>query len=168
MEKKINYFKTYEITDLKDLLEKTTSKNAKKIAFKLKNPAGKIINKTYLDFKEDVKALATGLINRGLENKRIAVMGKNSYSWSISYLAATIVGIVVPIDKEASNENIKEFLNVSEAEAMIADSKYLEELSKFKDELKNKTLLVDMQNTSKYINLESLMKERKEINFKWK
>lgn len=166
MEKKINYFKTYEITDLKDMLTKTTSKNAKKIAFKLKDKMGKIINKTYLDFKKDVEALSTKLINMGLKNKRIAIMGKNSYNWAISYLSATIVGIVVPIDKEASNQNVKEFLNVSKSEAIIADEKYLNEISKFKYELENKTLLIDMQNTSKYIDLDNLINERKRISFK--
>ena len=128
MEKKIDYFKTYEIIDLKDMLEKTVAKNAGKIAFRLKDETGKIIKKTYLDFREDVKALATKLIDMGLKGKRIAVMGKNSYQWSVSYLAATFIGIVVPIDKEASLDNVKEFLNVSESEAMIADSKYLDEI----------------------------------------
>lgn len=168
MEKKINYFRTYEITDLKDMLEKATSKNAKKTAFKLKNAEGKIINKTYLEFKEDIQALSTKLINMGLKNKKIAIIGKNSYNWSVSYLAATIIGIVVPIDKEASEDNIKEFLNVSESEAIIADCKYLDTIFKFKKELKNNILLIDMQNTSKYIDIEQLLNERKKINFKGK
>lgn len=167
MEKKINYFKTYEITDLKDMLDKTVNKNAKKIAFRVKNEDGKITNKTYLAFQEDVKALSTQLIHRGLKDKKIAVMGKNSYNWSVSYLASTIIGIVVPIDKEASSENIKEFLNVSEAEAIIADTKYLDEIFKLKNDLKKNILLIDMQNTSKYINIEDLNIERKKINFKW-
>jgi long-chain acyl-CoA synthetase len=161
LEKKINYFKTYDITDLKDMLNKTCIKNDKKVAFKQKDSTGKIVNKTYLDFKKDVEALSTKLINMGLKNKPIAVMGKNSYNWAISYLAATIIGVVVPVDKESSNENVKEFLNVSESEAIIADSKYLNEISKFKDELKNKILLIDMQSTSKYIDLEQLINERK-------
>lgn len=168
MEKKINYFKTYEITDLKDMLQKTAEKNAKRIAFKIKNKDGKIINKTYLEFQEDVKTLATKLIDMGLKDKKIAVMGKNSYPWSVSYLAATIVGIVVPIDKEASNDNIKEFLNASESEAILADSKYLDEIFQIKNELKNKILLIDMQNTSKYIDFEQLIKERKRFNSKGK
>ena len=111
MEKKIRYFKTYEIEDLKDMLEKTANKNGKKTAFKLKDNNGKIIKKTYIEFKNDVESLATKLIDLGLKNERIAVMGKNSYKWAISYLASTIIGVVVPIDKEASKENIKDFLN---------------------------------------------------------
>lgn len=150
------------------MLEKTASKNAQRTAFRLKNAEGKIISKTYGEFKEEVKALATKLIQMGLKDKKIAVMGKNSYHWSVAYLAATIIGIVVPIDKEASKGNIKEFLNVAEAEAILADSKYLDMIFQLKKELKNDILLIDMQNTAKYIDIDQLIKERKKINFRGK
>ena len=163
MKKNINYFKTYEIEDLKDMLEKTANKNSTKIAFKVKDSNGKIINKTYIDFKNDVQNLATKLMQMGMQNQRIAVMGKNSYFWAISYLAATIIGIVVPIDKEASKENVKEFLNVSNAKAIIADNKYLNEIFEIKSKLKNEVLLIDIQNTSQYTNLSDLITEGKEI-----
>ena len=163
MEKKIKYFKTYEIEDLKDMLEKTAEKNGKKTAFELKDNNGKIIKKTYIDFKKDVEKLSTKLIEMGLKNQKIAVMGKNSYGWAISYLASTIIGVVVPIDKEASKDNIKEFLNVSGAKAIIADNKYLNEIYEFKRELKNETLLIDMQNTSKYINVSDLITDGKKL-----
>ena len=163
MKKKINYFKTYEIEDLKDMLEKTAAKNSTKTAFKVKDQNGKIINKSYIDFKNDVQSLSTKLIEMGMQNQRIAVMGKNSYLWAISYLAATIIGIVVPIDKEASKENVKEFLNVSNSKAIIADDKYLNEIFEFKSELKNETMLIDMQNTSKYMNLSDLIADGKKL-----
>lgn len=163
MKKKINYFKTYEIEDLKDMLEKTAVKNNTKTAFKVKDQNGKIIKKSYIDFKNDVQSLSTKLIEMGMQNQRIAVMGKNSYLWAISYLAATIIGIVVPIDKEASKENVKEFLNVSNSKAIIADDKYLNEIFEFKSELKNETMLIDMQNTSKYTNLSDLIADGKKL-----
>ena len=163
MKKKINYFKTYEIEDLKDMLEKTAVKNNTKTAFKVKDQNGKIINKSYIDFQNDVQSLSTKLIEMGMQNQRIAVMGKNSYLWAISYLAATIIGIVVPIDKEASKENVKEFLNVSNSKAIIADDKYLNEIFEFKSELKNETMLIDMQNTSKYTNLSDLIADGKKL-----
>lgn len=163
MKKKINYFKTYEIEDLKDMLEKTANKNSTKTAFKVKDNDGKIVNKTYIDFKNDVQNLSTKLIQMGLQNQIIAVIGKNSYSWAVSYLASTIIGIVVPIDKEALKENIKEFLNVSNAKAVIADDKYLNEIFEFKSELKNETILIDMQNTSKYTNLSDLITDGKKL-----
>ena len=163
MKKNINYFKTYEIEDLKDMLEKTANKNSTKTAFKVKDSNGKIINKTYIDFKNDVQNLATKLMQMGMQNQKIAVMGKNSYFWAISYLAATIIGIVVPIDKEASKENVKEFLNVSNSKAIIADNKYLNEIFEIKSKLKNEVLLIDIQNTSQYTNISNLITDGKKL-----
>ena len=163
MQKKINYFDTYQINNLKDMLLKTTKKNQNKIAFKIKNKDGIIYYKSYLDYKLDVEALSTKLINMGLKNKPIAIIGRNSYEWAVSYLATTIVGIAVPIDKEASNENIRDFLNISKAEAIISDTKFLEKIDTFKDKLNVKIKMIDMQNTLKYINFGFLIDEGKMI-----
>jgi len=159
VQRKINYFDTYEIKNLKDMLYKTTLKNQNKLAFRLKDNEGKIVNKTYLDFRKDVEALGTKLVEMGLKDKRIAIMGKNSYEWSVSYLACVIIGIVVPIDKESSDDNIKEFLNTSKAEAVIADIKYLDRIDKLK--LNKKIIKIDMQNTLKYTNFGYLIDDGK-------
>ena len=161
MRKTINYFKTYKIEDLKDLLIKTTEKNKNKVAFKVKEPSGLIIIKTYSDFKNDVSALATRLIDMGLKNKRIAIMGKNSYGWATSYLAATIIGVVVPIDKESSIENVKEFLITSKAEAIIADTKFLDNILEIKNSFNKDLKLIDIQNASKYEKLSNLIDQGK-------
>ena len=163
MQRKMNYFDTYEIKDLKDMLYKTTLRNGSKVAFKLKDKEGKIYTKTYLDFQKDVEALGTKLIEMDLENKKIAVIGKNSYEWAVAYLASTIIGIVVPIDKESSDENIEEFLNTSRADAIIADIKFLDRIEKFKTELNNKLIMIDMQNTLKYTNFGYLIDDGKRL-----
>ncbi len=163
VQRKINNFDTYEKNDLKDMLYKTTLRNQNKVAFKLKDNEGKIVNTTYLDFRKDVEALGTKLIEMGLKNKRIAIIGKNSYEWAVSYLACVVVGIVVPIDKESSDENIKEFLNSSKADAIISDTKFLDRIEKFKSELKNKLIKIDMQNTLKYTNFRYLIDDGKRL-----
>ena len=81
----------------------------------------------------------------------------------MSYLASTIIGIVIPIDKESSDENIKEFLNISNAEAIIGDIKYLDKVDKMKKELKNKLIMIDTQNTLKYKNLGYLIDDGKRL-----
>ena len=94
-------------------------------AFKRKDKDGKIYSTTYAEFKNDVVYLGTSLIEKGFLNKRIAVIGKNSYEWSVSYLAASIVGIVVPIDKELHTHDVINFMNVSQTACILGDSKNL-------------------------------------------
>lgn len=169
MQKQIKYFNTYEIKDLKDMLLKTVARNSNKVAFKIKTDYGKIVNKTFKEFKEDVEGLTTKLIKMNLKNKRIAVMGKNSYSWAISYLSATIIGVVVPIDKESTDGNVVDFINKSRAEALIADDKYLKRIKLLEKNLTNEiTFLSTEKKSTKYLNIFSLIDERKRNDFKWK
>ena len=164
MKKKIEYFKTYEINDLKDMLYKTTERNKGKEAFKTKEKDGTIISKKYEEFRSDVENLGTKLIEMGLEGRKIAVIGRNSYTWAVSYLAATIVGIVVPLDKELFIEKIIEFLNIAEVDLVIGDTKFIKKISENKGDLINKdTKLVDMQDTLEYINLGYLLDDGEKL-----
>ena len=155
--KKINYFKTYEITDLKDMLYKMTEKNKNKLAFRV-NVDGKIINKTYNEYKNDVEALATKLIEMGFNNKRIAIIGRNCYEWTTSYMAAVIVGVVVPIDKECKKDAIIEFINTGEVDCVIAESKYLKYISESQELLLKKDItLIDMKSSNDYLKHSDLL-----------
>ena len=149
---KKKYHKALEVTDLKDLLYKSATRYTRRAAFKLKDKIGNIYKVTYEKFKKDVMALGTALINLGLKDEYIAVTGKNSYNWAVSYLAATIVGIVVPIDKELKSEEIINFLNVSSSKAILGDDKYITELISKKSEITNKNTLFINFNSEKDTN----------------
>lgn len=138
---KLKYHKTDEVTNFKDLLDRGATIFKNRVAFKLKNESQQIYNVTYETLREDVKKLGTYLISIGLSGKKICVSGKNSYQWAISYLAASIVGIVVPIDKELHATDIINFINVSEASAVLGDTKILDEVYKQKANIINKNIL---------------------------
>ena len=146
---KKKYHKALEITDLKDLLYKSATRYTRRAAFKLKDKIGNIYKVTYQKFKEDVMALGTALINLGLKDANIAVIGKNSYNWAVSYLASTIVGVVVPIDKELKTDDVINFLNVSSAKAVLGDDRYIKDLVKNKNTIDNKNLLLINFNSEK-------------------
>ena len=122
---KKKYHKTEEVTNFKDMLYRSGDIYRSRTAFRRKDKDGKIYSTTYAEFKNDVVHLGTSLIEKGFLNKRIAVIGKNSYEWSVSYLAASIVGIVVPIDKELQPHDVINFMNVSQTVCILGDSKNL-------------------------------------------
>ena len=123
---KKKYHKTEEVTNLKDMLYRSGDIYRSRTAFKLKDENGNIKSITYEDFKNDVAYLGTSLIKKGFLNKRIAVIGKNSYKWCVAYMAATIVGIVVPIDKELHSDDVINFMNVSQTVCILGDKKNLD------------------------------------------
>lgn len=141
---KEKYHKCEEVTNFKDMIDRSATIYKTRTAFKLKDKEGKIYNKTYEELRNDVYALGTSLIKKGLLNKKIAVIGKNSYKWAISYIAASIVGIVVPIDKELHADDVINFMNVSEAECILGDNKNLKKIIEKMESLNNKnTIFVD-------------------------
>lgn len=146
---KTKYFKIHNVTDLKDLLYKSAQKYKNNIAFKLKDKSGKIYDVKYNEFKNNVKALGTSLIDLGLSNKKIVIIGKNSYSWISSYFASAIIGIAVPIDKELHVNDVINFINISEADAVIGDEKYINNIISNKNKLTNNIKFINISNTSK-------------------
>lgn len=143
---KTKYFKVHTVTDLKDLLYQSAKMYKNRNAFRLKDKNGKIYGVKYIDFKNQVEALGTALIDLDLNGKSIALIGKNSYSWISSYLASSIIGTVVPIDKELHVDDIINFINISESKAVIGDSKYIKSIIENKEKLNNDLIFINMDN----------------------
>lgn len=161
-ELKKKYHKTEEVTNFKDMLYRSSSIYKTRTAFKLKDSNNNIYNVTYEQFKNDVVYLGTSLIKQGFSNKRIAVIGKNSYKWCVSYLAASIVGIVVPIDKELHTDDVINFMNVSESVCILGDSKNLNSITENIDKLQNKnTMLIYFDNKKKSNNFDIIKEDGK-------
>ena len=96
-----------EIKDLKDMLNKTKKLYANNIAYKIRKSEGYIIY-THEQVRNMVNALGTALINMGLKNKKIAIIGENRYEWEIAYLSIVCgTGIVVPLDKSLPENELK-------------------------------------------------------------
>ena len=145
---KQKYHKCEEVRDFKEMIERSAQIYKTRTAFKLKNKDGEIYSKTYEEVKNDIYALGTELIENGLTNKRIAVIGKNSYKWAISYLASSIVGVVVPIDKELHSDDVINFMNVAECECIVGDGKNLKTITENIEKLNNKkTIFVDFEHS---------------------
>lgn len=134
---KKKYHKTEEVTNFKDMLYRSGDIYRSRTAFKGKDENGTIITITYEQFKNDIISLGTSLLEKGFFKKRIAVIGKNSYQWCVSYLAASIVGVVVPIDKELHTDDVINFMNVSQTVCILGDNKNLDSILKNIEKVEN-------------------------------
>lgn len=121
-----------EITDLKDMLNKTRSIYSNKIAYKIRKDEG-YITFTHEQVRSMIDALGTALIDMGLKNKKIAVIGENRYEWEIAYLSIVCgTGIVVPLDKSLPENELESLIQRSEVEAIFYSKKYEEILKNMK------------------------------------
>ena len=116
-------YEVRKISDIKDLLEQSAKLFGDKTAF-LTKVDGQYMPVTYAKFKSDVDALGTALIDLGLKDKRIAVIGENRYEWAVAYMAVVCgTGTVVPLDKELPEDEIRPLIEVAELEAIIYSPK---------------------------------------------
>ncbi len=113
------------IRDLKDMLEQSEKLFGSKDAFLIKTPDQNYKGIKYSEFKNDVDAFGTALIDLGLKNEFIAVIGENRYEWCVTYLAVVNgTGVVVPLDKELPPAEIENLLTRSEAKAVVFSGKF--------------------------------------------
>ena len=135
---KENSKKYLEITDLKDMLNKTKELYKNNIAYKLREAEGKYKEISHEEVRNTVDYLGTALINMGLKDKRIAVIGENSYNWLNVYLTVLQSdGVIVPIDKELTCKEIINVLKSSDSEVLFYAKKYEEYIEEIRKEATN-------------------------------
>lgn len=120
-----------EISNLKDMLNKTKNMYANNIAYKIRVEPNRYRTITHLEVREMIDNLGTALISLELKNKRIAIIGENRFEWEIAYLAVVCgVGTVVPLDKSLPENELRKVIARSEVEGIIYSGKYEEQLKK--------------------------------------
>ena len=126
------------INDLKDMLEQSAKLFDDKPAFIFKtDKPDKYDSIDYDDFKEQVDELGTALIDMGLKDKRIAVIGENRYEWALSYMAVVAgTGVVVPLDKSLPEGEIESLIMRSDVEAIFYTKTYKNIMKRIREENK--------------------------------
>ena len=122
MSKKI--YECIEISNLKDMLNKTKNIYGDGIAYKIRAGENKFKTYSHKEVREMVDALGTALIDIGLKDKRIAVIGDNCMEWELAYLASVCgTGTIVPLDKSLPEKELESLIERSEVEAIFYQKK---------------------------------------------
>lgn len=129
----VQYHKVKEIATLRQMLNESCTEFSDRPAFLVKAKKGESYQEIlYSQVKRDVDALGTRLMSLGLTGEKIAVIGENCYQWITAYYAVSNgTGIVVPLDKELSKEEIHNFLKIAECKAIFYTDTYAQYLDDF-------------------------------------
>ena len=118
---------------------------------------------TYRQLKEDVDALGTALLNRGLEGKKIAVMSENRYDWVLTYFAVCCgVGVIIPLDRELPSAELVNLLRRAEASALVYSKKQQKTVDAAMAELDFVEYLIEMDGDThqwRNLSLKTLVEE---------
>ena len=125
-------YQVKKFNNLKELINNTQVEYGENSAFKFKNKETKeLYTMSYNEYIDEVNALGTALISNGLKGKRIGVIGENRYEWQEAYLSITCgTGIVVPLDKALTENELLNLIERSEIEAIFYTNKYTEVMEK--------------------------------------
>ena len=117
----VMYKKGRAVPDLKYLLESSAGIWGDKVLYHQIMPGDKEYTEfTYSEVLRDVRGLGTALMGLGLKGAHIGIIGANCYEWAESYWAITGgVGIVVPLDKELSKEELETLCDMGDLDAVI-------------------------------------------------
>ena len=164
-------YKAEKHDSIKEYIEDAINKYSKKDAFIVKSQENNEIKYTHISFEEfgkQIKNLAEGLIDLGLEGKRIAIIGHNSYNWVKSYIATICsVGIVMPLDKGLQPSEIELSLKRGKADAIIFEDEYLETIKNIRQynqtSVKNFISMTELEKNEGFVSLKDLEEKGKKI-----
>ena len=166
-------YKTRPITDLKDMVRQSVELYGPKDAYLTKDvPGGEYRGISFDDFGQDIDAMGTALLARGLKDARIAVVGENSYKWVVSYLSVTNgTGVVVPLDKELPTNEMEGLIERAEVRAIFTSAKLEKKLAEMgKKTLKGVDYIIRMTSSDaehikgpKTLNFDDLIAEGRKL-----
>jgi len=119
------------IQNLKDMLESSVSIYKEKAAFLVKQKGEENYKPiSFNQYKSNIYSLGTALINLGLKDKKIALIGENRYEWAVTYLSVVNgTGIIVPLDKELPENEIENLLKRAQVSAIIFSGSKAEQIA---------------------------------------
>lgn len=128
--------------DFRELINYAANNYGDDSAFILKHKEKKEISYqhvSFAEFRDEINALGTAMLKSGYKDKRIAIIGKNSYPWILSYFAVLCgIGTCVPLDKGLPFDEAESSLERSYADILIFDKDHVGMVAKLQKSSKVK------------------------------
>ena len=165
--KNIPYYDVRELHNLKQLVNDSCKIYKDRVAYYVKKGTPNYTTIKYGQVKQDIDALGTALINLGLKDKKIAVIGENRYEWAMSYLAVINgTGIVVPLDKQLPLREIENCVNRAKVSAIIYSDKVKDAIADIKEKCDFVEYFIGMdkqEDDGKYLSFDKLLEKGYEL-----
>ncbi len=114
-----------EFENVRAMVEDIGERFVGKVAYRYrKNPHDKEpVKVNYEELRDNIRAIGTEMISRGLSGKKIAVIGKHSFPWILTYYSTLAIGsVLVPLDRDWSAEDLTSTVRTAEVDFLLCDS----------------------------------------------
>ena len=93
-------------------------------------PRADIVKKSFVEFRDDVRALASELLSMGCAGRHCVVIGKLSYEWAALYYATlSIGGVLIPLDRDWQAEDLAATVDRADANFLFCDADIKEKVN---------------------------------------
>ncbi len=161
MKSKVKVFDVPKILSVQEMILRSSEVYKDKLALEdLQNyPISKV---TFAELKENILKFGKAIKALGLsERNHIALIGENRVQWSISYLTLMCFNyVVVPIDKNLTQNEILNIIHESDSEAIIFSDTFSSIISENKNVLKKLRIFINMDQADpngKYLSMKNLI-----------
>ena len=113
-----------EFESIRHIVENAGEEFGDKVAFSYRNkPSDKEkIRVSYNDFRNDVRALSTEMLSRGMQGKHVVVIGKMSHDFIVTYYATLLIGaVLVPLDKDWAASDLADTAKNADMDYLFID-----------------------------------------------
>ena len=154
----------------RELVSTATKEFANRIAFTVKTQDKSLHDITFIEFNEQIKELATGILNLKLNNSKIGLVSPDRYEWCLSYFAILNSGnVIVPFDSLLPQIELENLIFRSELDAIIFDKKFTPMIEDFiknnKTKIKYFICMDYKKSTNNILSYSELIEAGKELIF---
>ncbi len=122
------------ISTLRQLTLVNFQKRPEKCLFRYQSAPDTISEVSYADFYYRTEKIIAALKSHGLGGRRIALIGETCPEWVECFCAIISAGsVVIPFDRELMVAEIKGFLEISRADAIVFSPKYAKKYQELQD-----------------------------------
>ena len=149
------------VQSIKHILQYNAVRNPGATAFLLRDAKGEAERVSYRKLLNLVNRIGTALLRHGLADTHIAVVGKNSETWSYAFLSILCGGgVAVPIDREMTADSLLHVIRFASVKAVFADASALKKLNAVQKKLPKKLQIFSLDDTDcEYKTIFDLMRE---------
>jgi long-chain acyl-CoA synthetase len=130
----VRYYPTRRLRDLRELVQRSADEFGDRTAFKELDRSDEVRSYSFSQLRDDVAALGTALLARGVAGRHVALVGESCYSYVVSYLAVVNAGaVIVPLDKELTVDELVHLVKKSDADLLLYGDSLADDVPAIRD-----------------------------------
>ena len=124
------------------------------------NPRADVVKKNFVEFRDDVRALASEFLAMGCAGRHCVIIGKLSYEWAATYYAMlSIGGVLIPLDRDWQPEDLAATVERAEAKFLFCDADLREKASVIENKVSFATPTVYLGGNEEDVSIASLIEK---------